>query len=173
MEMELVLRFDYGRSIPWVTRIDDGPLRAIAGPNMVVVRTSAPLRGKNLKTVSEFTIHQGETVFFVLSHGASHLPIPEPVDPETALEQTESFWCEWTSRCTYRGTWVEAVKRSLITLKALTYWLTGGIIAAPTTSLPESLGGPRNWDYRFGWLRDAAFTLQALMRGPGRFCAAL
>jgi GH15 family glucan-1,4-alpha-glucosidase len=163
MEMELILRFDYGRSVPWVTRMDDGPLRAIAGPNMVVVRTSAPLRGENLKTVSEFTIHQGETVFFVLSYCASHLPIPEPIDPEKALEQAESFWCEWSSRCTYRGPWSEAVERSLITLKALTYWPTGGIIAAPTTSLPEDPGGRRNWDYRFGWLRDATFTLQAFM----------
>jgi len=163
MQMELFLRFDYGQAVPWVTRMDDGSLRAIAGPNMVILRTSAPLRGENLKTVSEFTVDEGETVPFVLTYSASHLELPEPINPETALEKTEAFWREWTGRCTYRGPWAEAVQRSLITLKALTYWPTGGILAAPTTSLPEWLGGRRNWDYRFCWLRDASFTLWALM----------
>jgi GH15 family glucan-1,4-alpha-glucosidase len=163
MQMELSLRFDYGQSVPWVTRMDDGSLRAIAGPNMAVLRTSAPIRGEDLKTVSEFTVHEGETVPFVLTYGASHLSLPEPIDPEASLQKTEAFWREWTGRCTYRGPWAEVVERSLITLKALTYWPTGGILAAPTTSLPEKTGGKRNWDYRFCWLRDATFTLLVLM----------
>ncbi|MFY9527725.1 MAG: glycoside hydrolase family 15 protein [Candidatus Acidiferrales bacterium] len=163
MQMELSLRFDYGQSVPWVTRMDDGSLRAIAGPNMAVLRTSAPIRGEDLKTVSEFTVHEGETVPFVLTYGASHLSLPEPIDPQAALQKTEAFWREWTGRCTYRGPWAEVVERSLITLKALTYWPTGGILAAPTTSLPEKPGGKRNWDYRFCWLRDATFTLLVLM----------
>src|SRR6266404_1034002 len=163
IKMELSLRFDYGQSVPWVTRMEDGSLRAIAGPNMVVLRTSAPLRGEDLKTVSEFTVKEGETVPFVLTYVASHLVLPEAIDVETAQQKTESFWREWASRCSYEGPWTEAVERSLITLKALTYSLTGGILAAPTTSLPEKLGGERNWDYRYCWLRDATFTLLALM----------
>lgn len=163
MAMELTLRFDYGRSIPWVTRMEDGSLRAIAGPDMTILRTRAPLRGENMKTVSEFTISKGETVAFVLAYGVSHGPVPEPIDGEKALEETETFWREWTSRCTYRGPFSEAVERSLITLKALTYAPTGGILAAATTSLPEKPHGARNWDYRFCWLRDATFTLLALM----------
>jgi GH15 family glucan-1,4-alpha-glucosidase len=164
MQMELSLRFDYGRSVPWVTRMDDGTLRAIAGPNMVFLRTTAPLHGENLSTVSEFTVSEGETVAFVLSHVQSHLEPPKAIDPEAALERTEKFWREWIGRCVHEGPWAEAVQRSLITLKALTYWPTGGILAAPTTSLPECLGGNRNWDYRFCWLRDASFTLWTLMR---------
>jgi GH15 family glucan-1,4-alpha-glucosidase len=163
MQMNLSLRFDYGRSVPWVTRMEDGSLRAIAGPNMVVLRTPAQLRGENLHTVSEFVVNEGETVPFVLTYQASHCPEPNPIDPQAALEQTEALWRDWTSRCTYRGPWAEAVERSLITLKALTYGPTGGIVAAPTTSLPERPGGTRNWDYRFCWLRDATFTLGALM----------
>jgi len=163
MEMELALRFDYGQSVPWVTRMDDGSLRAIAGPNMVVLRTSAPIRGENLKTVSEFTVREGETVAFVLTYSASHLALPKAIDVERALEKTETFWREWASRCTYKGPWIEPVERSLITLKALTYWPTGGILAAPTTSLPERPGGERNWDYRYCWLRDASFSLWTLM----------
>jgi GH15 family glucan-1,4-alpha-glucosidase len=163
MEMELALRFDYGQSVPWVTRMDDGSLRAIAGTNMVVLRTSAPIRGETLKTVSEFTVKEGETVSFVLTYSASHLALPRAINVERALEKTEKFWHEWTNRCTYEGPWIEPVERSLITLKALTYWPTGGILAAPTTSLPERLGGERNWDYRFCWLRDASFSLWALM----------
>jgi GH15 family glucan-1,4-alpha-glucosidase len=163
MRMELILRFDYGQWVPWVTS-SDHTLRAIAGPNMVVLRTAAPLRGEDLKTISEFTIHAGETISFVLSYCASHLPQPKAADPQAALARTQQFWQEWTGRCTYRGPWAEAVERSLITLKALTYLPTGGILAAATTSLPEKLGGERNWDYRFCWLRDASFTLGALMR---------
>ncbi len=163
MTMELVLRFDYGRSTPWVTRLQDGVLRAIAGPDMVVLQTTAPIRGENLKTVSDFTIHEGETVTFVLSYGPSYEDLPQPVDPEQALRETVSFWQEWAGKAHLCGEYADAVERSLITLKALTYRHTGGIVAAPTTSLPEQLGGPRNWDYRYCWLRDATFTLLALM----------
>jgi GH15 family glucan-1,4-alpha-glucosidase len=163
MRMSLSLRFDYGSSVPWVTRMEDGSLRAIVGPNMVVLRTPAPLRGENLHTVSEFEVNEGETVPFTLTYAESHSLPPEPIDPEAALEKTEAFWRDWTSRCTYRGPWAEDVERSLITLKALTYQPTGGIVAAPTTSLPERPGGSRNWDYRLCWLRDATFALWALM----------
>ena len=163
MTMELTIRFDYGRTIPWVTRLEDGTLRAIAGPDMLVLRTPAPVRGENLSTVSEFTVGEGETVPFVLSYGASHGRVPPALDAERALEETETYWRKWADRCTYRGSRAEAVCRSLITLKALTYLPTGGIVAAPTTSLPEKLHGVRNWDYRFCWLRDATFTLLALV----------
>jgi GH15 family glucan-1,4-alpha-glucosidase len=163
MIMDLTIRFDYGRTIPWVTRLEDGTLRAIAGPDMTALRTPAPLKGENLSTVSEFTVGEGETVPFVLSYGPSHGPIPHAIDVERELEQTETYWRQWTERCTYSGPWGEAVCRSLITLKALTYLPTGGIVASPTTSLPEKAQGVRNWDYRFCWLRDATFTLLALM----------
>ncbi len=164
IRMELVLRFDYGASVPWVTRLDEGHgLRAIAGPDMVVLRTRAELRGEGLSTVSEFTVSEGEQVPFVLTHGPSHLDLPHEVDPASALRATDEFWSGWTKRCTYRGEWSEAVTRSLITLKALTYVPTGGVVAAPTTSLPEQPGGSRNWDYRFCWLRDATFTLLAML----------
>jgi len=163
MRTELVLRFDYGSTVPWVTRMDDGALRAVAGPDMVVMRTTAPLRGEGLRTVGEFTVAAGETVAFSLTHAPSHLPAPAPIDTGAALAATEAFWREWSSRCHEAGEWSEAVQRSLITLKALTYRPTGGIVAAPTTSLPEQLGGPRNWDYRFCWLRDATLTLLALV----------
>lgn len=163
MKMELSLRFDYGQSVPWVTRLDDGSLRAIAGTNMVVLRTSAPIHGENLKTVSEFTVKAGETVSFVLTYSPSHLALPKTINVERAIKKTEEFWQKWTGQCTYQGPWIESVERSLITLKALTYWPTGGILAAPTTSLPERISGERNWDYRFCWLRDASFSLWALM----------
>ncbi len=163
MRMELVLRFDYGRSVPWVTRIDDTAIRAIAGPDMVVLRTATAVRGENLKTVSEFTIAEGDTVSFVLSYRPSYEELPDPIDPERALEDTNRFWQEWASRAKLSGEYAGAVERSLITLKALTYCHTGGIVAAPTTSLPERLDGERNWDYRYCWIRDATFTLLALM----------
>ncbi|HWG60068.1 MAG TPA: glycoside hydrolase family 15 protein [Candidatus Acidoferrales bacterium] len=163
MCMELVLRFDYGRSVPWVTRTDDGCLRGVAGPNMVVLRTPVEFRGENMKTVAEFSVSEGESVPFVLTYGQSHLPAPEPIDPRRAFTDTEKFWTDWSSRCLYRGPWKDVVQRSLITLKALTYWSTGGVLAAATTSLPERPGGERNWDYRFCWLRDASFTLLVLM----------
>ncbi len=168
--MELVLRFDYGRSIPWVTRLEDGTLRAISGPDMVVLRTDATLRGENLKTISEFTVAEGQSISFVLTYAPSYGKLPKPIHPEHELQLTTDFWTDWSSKVTseksehrYKGDYTEAVRRSLITLKALTYAPTGGIVAAPTTSLPESLGGKRNWDYRFCWLRDATFTLLALM----------
>lgn len=164
MKMELTLRFDYGQSVPWVTSLEDGSQRAIAGPNMVILRTPVAIRGEDLKTLAEFALKEGETVPFVLTYAASNSPLPDPIDPHAALEGTQKFWGEWASRCTYGAAAKEVVQRSLITLKALTYWPTGGIIAAPTTSLPERIGGKRNWDYRFCWLRDATFTLRALMK---------
>jgi GH15 family glucan-1,4-alpha-glucosidase len=163
MGMELVIRFGYGAIVPWVSRLEDGTLRAIAGPDMLVLRTSVPHHGENMKTVAEFTVTEGQTVPFVLTHCSSHLSPPCPMDAQAALEATETYWAEWAERCPASGPWTEAVVRSLITLKALTYVPTGGIVAAPTTSLPEQLGGIRNWDYRFCWLRDATLTLLALM----------
>ena len=163
MRMELVLRFDYGRTVPWVTRMEDGALRAIAGPDLVTLHTPAPIHGEDLKTVADFEVASGETMSFVLTHGSSHVAPPEAIDPEAALKATEEFWTEWASRNKSRGEWDEAVMRSLITLKALTYAPTGGLVAAPTTSLPEQLGGKRNWDYRYCWLRDATLTLLAMM----------
>ncbi len=167
MCMELVLRFDYGFSVPWVTRLDDGTWRAISGPDMVVLRTDAPLRGENMKTVSEFTLPEGQSVSFVLTYAASYGDIPQPITPEHELQLTTDFWTDWSGKLTsqekYNGDYTEAVRRSLITLKALTYAPTGGIVAAPTTSLPEHIGGRRNWDYRYCWLGDATFTLLALM----------
>jgi GH15 family glucan-1,4-alpha-glucosidase len=163
MRTELAIRFDYGSFVPWVTKVAKGTLRAIAGPDMMVLRTPVRLHGHNLKTVGTFSVAEGERAPFVLTYHPSHLPLPEPVDPEAALADTRAFWEEWSSRCSNGGEWTAAVKRSLITLKALTYKPTGGIVAAPTTSLPEELGGPRNWDYRYCWLRDATFTLLSLM----------
>jgi GH15 family glucan-1,4-alpha-glucosidase len=163
MGMELVIRFGYGAIVPWVTRLEDGTLQAIAGPDMLVLRTPVPHHGENMKTVAEFTVAEGETVPFVLTHCPSHLSPPRPIDAQAALEATERYWTEWAGRCRATGPWTDAVVRSLITLKALTYAPTGGIVAAPTTSLPEQLGGTRNWDYRFCWLRDATLTLLALM----------
>jgi len=163
MRMELVLRFDYGRTVPWVTRMDDGTLRAIAGPDLVTLHTPAPIRGENMKTVAEFEVAAGESVPLVLTHGQSNQKPPRAIDPAMALEQTETFWSKWASRNQSHGEWDEAVMRSLIVLKALTYRPTGGLVAAPTTSLPEQLGGTRNWDYRYCWLRDATLTLLSLM----------
>ena len=163
MEMELVLRFDYGRSVPWVSRLDDGTLRAIAGPDMTVLRTRAPLRGEDMTTCSEFTIEAGKSTSFVLTYGPSYRGLPQHVDAHAALRDTVEFWQQWVSRSKLHGEFAAELERSLITLKALTYRHTGGIVAAPTTSLPEQLGGQRNWDYRYCWLRDATFTLLALM----------
>jgi GH15 family glucan-1,4-alpha-glucosidase len=163
MRTELVLRFDYGCVIPWVTRLSNGTLRAVAGPDMVIISASVPLHGEDMTTVAEFSVSAGESACFVLTYAASHLPEPVPVEPYQALVDTERFWRDWSSRCTYAGEWPEAVGRSLMTLKALTYAPTGGLVAAPTTSLPERIGGARNWDYRFCWLRDATLTLLALM----------
>ncbi|AWM03086.1 glycoside hydrolase family 15 protein [Bradyrhizobium amphicarpaeae] len=162
MRMELVIRFGFGVDIPWVRRIDHS-LLAIAGQDMTVLRTPVKTRGEDLTTVSDFEVRAGDTVPFVLTYGPSHLDPPAPIDPEIALQETEKFWQEWCSRSTRDGDYRDLVMRSLITLKALTFAPTGGIVAAPTTSLPEKLGGSRNWDYRFCWLRDATFTLLALM----------
>ena len=162
MRLELILRFDYGFAVPWVNRLGDGTWRAIAGPDMVVMRTPVTLRGQNLHTVAEFESVEGQTIPFVLTHGPSHRSPPVAIDPVTALGETEKFWTSWASRCESLGEWSEDIVRSLITLKALTYAPTGGIVAAPTTSLPEQRGGTRNWDYRFCWLRDATQTLLAL-----------
>ena len=163
MRMELVFRFGFGVDVPWVKRTEDGALLAICGQDMTVLRTAVETRGKDMTTVAEFEVNEGETVPFVLTYGPSHLALPEPINPVQALQETEDFWTEWCSRCTYEGECGDLVMRSLITLKALTYGPTGGIVAAPTTSLPEKLGGARNWDYRYCWLRDATFTLLALM----------
>jgi GH15 family glucan-1,4-alpha-glucosidase len=163
MRVELVLRFDYGQTVPWVTRLHDGRLRAIAGPDVVTLATPVPLRGEGLKTVGAFSVSEGETVPFVLTHGPSHLAPAEPVEAAAALQRTEEFWQAWCAESRIHGECSEAVSRSLITLKALTYAPTGGIVAAPTTSIPEWLGGVRNWDYRYCWLRDATLTLLAFL----------
>jgi GH15 family glucan-1,4-alpha-glucosidase len=165
MCMELVIRFGYGAIVPWVTRLPDGGLRAVAGPDMLILHTPVESHGEDLRTVGEFTVAAGETVPFVLTYAPSHLPPPAPPEPAAVLASTEAFWTEWSARCHAGSLWPEAIVRSLVTLKALTYAPTGGIIAAPTTSLPEQIGGPRNWDYRFCWLRDATLTLLALMNG--------
>jgi GH15 family glucan-1,4-alpha-glucosidase len=162
MTMTLRLRFEYGHVVPWVRRLDDG-LSAIAGPDAVWLRTPVELRGEHLTTLADFTVAQGQRIPFVLTHQLSHLPAPDPVDAEKALRDTEDWWDGWMSQCGYRGHWQPEVRRALMLLKALTYAPTGGILAAATTSLPEQLGGPRNWDYRYCWLRDATFTLQALL----------
>ena len=163
MSTELVIRFGYGATVPWMTKLDDGMRRAIAGPDMVLLRTTAPLRGEDFKTVGEFTVGPGETVPFTLTYMQSHLPVPAAENPIDQLRATQHFWLNWTAKSRVCGPWADTVNRSLITLKALTYARTGGIVAAPTTSLPEHIGGPRNWDYRYCWLRDATLTLLALM----------
>jgi GH15 family glucan-1,4-alpha-glucosidase len=162
MRMELRLRFDYGHVVPWVYR-EDGDLVAVAGPDAVWLRSPVRTDGRDLATAAEFSVGPGDQAPFVLTWRASHLPPPRPLDPIMELGATEGFWQGWVSGCTYDGEWREAVVRSLLTLKALTYAPTGGIVAAVTTSLPEQLGGVRNWDYRFCWLRDATITLQALL----------
>jgi GH15 family glucan-1,4-alpha-glucosidase len=166
MQMELVLRVDYGFSIPWVSRLKhDSGIKAIVGPDTAVLRTPVELRGENMHTVADFTVSPGERVPFALAYSPSHLRIPPGRDPHTALARTENHWLEWSARSRVEGKYAEPIRRSLITLKALAYEPTGGIVAAPTTSLPEQLGGTRNWDYRYCWLRDATITLLAMMRG--------
>ena len=168
MRMEFVLRFDYGLTIPWVTE-GDHELRAVSGPNMVVLRSqcvkgsAAHLHGEDLTTVADFTLEEGQEVCFILSYAASNEKVPDAPEVESALQETEAFWTDWSSSSTYKGPYGEAVLRSLITLKSLCYRPTGGLIAAPTMGLPESIGGERNWDYRYCWLRDAAFTLLILI----------
>jgi GH15 family glucan-1,4-alpha-glucosidase len=162
--LELIIRFDYGSLVPWVRRVEDG-LVAIGGPDAVHLATPVHLHGENLHTVGEFTVRAGERVPFVLTWYPSHEPPPPCIEAARGLVETEAWWRSWSGRMQFGGEYREAVLRSLITLKALTYAPTGGIVAAPTTSLPEHPGGERNWDYRFCWLRDATFSLYALMAG--------
>ena len=169
IRMDLALRFDYGLTVPWVTTAD-GELRAVAGPNMVVLRTDctgakpAELHGEHLTTVSRFTLREGQQQSFVLSYASSIKEVPAPVLIDAAFKDTESFWREWIGRSKYEGPYKDIVERTLLTLKAMTYNPTGGIVASVTSSLPEDIGGMRNWDYRYCWLRDTAFTLLVLMR---------
>jgi GH15 family glucan-1,4-alpha-glucosidase len=163
MHSELVARFDYGISVPWVSRIEDGALSFVAGDTMLLLRTEVPLRGESMKTVGSFSVTQGQCAAFVLSHQISYEEPAAAESPRALLDATERFWCDWSTRCEAAGPYSEAVQRSLITLKALTFAPSGGMVAAATTSLPEQISGPRNWDYRFCWLRDATLTLLALM----------
>jgi GH15 family glucan-1,4-alpha-glucosidase len=169
MHMDLVLRFDYGVAVPWMTKHEE-ELHAVAGKDMAILRTRclsgkvAELVGEDLKTVSDFVLREGDRLCFTLTYGNSFEDVPEPISPDDALSDTHDYWCEWSDRSTYRGQYVEAVQRSLMTLKAMTYRPTGGIVAAVTAGLPERIGGERNWDYRYCWLRDTSFTLLVLMR---------
>lgn len=164
MRMELVVRFDYGLTIPWVSRIEEG-ISAVAGPDALFLRTEAAIEGRDMTTVAEFEVAEGEMVPFTLTWSQSHLPQPDALDAEWAIEVSEGWWSEWSTSCAFEGEWRDEVVRSLLVLKALTYGETGAIVAAPTTSLPEELGGERNWDYRYCWLRDAALSLDALILG--------
>jgi GH15 family glucan-1,4-alpha-glucosidase len=163
MRLDLTIRFDYGSIVPWVRRLEDGIL-AVAGPDALHLATPVDLVGRDFHTVAEFEVRAGERVPFVLTWFPSNLDLPQPVDAEQALVETEAFWRDWVGACAHTGRFRDPVVRSLVTLKALTYAPTGGIVAAPTTSLPEALGGVRNWDYRYCWLRDATLTLLALVR---------
>ncbi len=163
MSCEIVIRFDYGITIPWVTRTDRTSHQAVAGPHLVVVRSPVKLKGRDMRTVGSFRVRKGDRIPFVMTHGESHLDPPGPLDPEAALSDTERFWTKWTDSARVRTVWLKRIIRSLVTLKALTYRPTGGIVAAATTSLPERIGAERNWDYRYCWLRDATFTLLAFM----------
>ena len=165
MRTELVLRFDYGLLVPWATRLEDGRLSFIAGPDRVILSSQVPLRGEHLTTAGEFEVRAGERVSFVLSYCPSYHSLPAPIDADAALRATTRFWHRWIRESSGAGEYTDAVRRSLITLKALIYRPTGGSLAAATTSLPEAIGGVRNWDYRYCWLRDATFTLQAMMNG--------
>ena len=163
MRSVLRLRMDYGSVIPWVRKVDHQVV-AVAGPDACWLRSDVPTYGKDFATYADFTVGPGERVSFVLTWNPSHLPPPVPADPNVMLAQTEAIWQQWIAESSYDGDWPDAVRRSLLTLKALTYEPTGGIVAAPTTSLPEEIGGVRNWDYRYCWLRDATMTLAALLR---------
>lgn len=163
MQMDLAIRFDYGRTIPWVTATEDG-LRAVAGSDMVTLRTSVPLHGEGMTTRSNFTVRKGEEVTFTLTNSSSVQKAPKVLSVKRALAETQSFWRGWSRKNKYTGTYADAVERSLMTLKAMTYKPSGGIVAAATTSLPEKIGGARNWDYRYCWLRDTSFTLLILMQ---------
>lgn len=162
LSMDLIVRFDYGRTVPWVTQ-KEGRTHAVAGPNAVALWTNVETYGHDLSTRADFEVSAGQRALFVLTWYSSHQYAPKHLDPVQSLEETEKYWTKWSAQCTYQGPWKEAVVRSLITLKALTFDPTGGILAAITTSVPEFIGGVRNWDYRFCWLRDATFTLYAMM----------
>ena len=164
MRMELIIRFDYGWVVPWVRRIENG-IRAIAGPDTLHCYTDVNLRGENFHTVADFVVSEGQSVSFDLVWSYTYGSVPQPADVKKSLMDTEAWWRKWSEHCTYNGEWKEAVLRSLITLKALTYAQPGGMVAAATTSLPQKLGGVRNWDYRYCWLRDATFALYSLMLG--------
>jgi GH15 family glucan-1,4-alpha-glucosidase len=163
MAMELTIRFDYGLSVPWINSVGEGLMHAIVGPHLIVINGGTALTHADGSVKAEFVINRGETIPFVIMHSPSHHAAPLPISPGAALAQTERFWLDWVAQGTYQGLARDAVERSLIVLKALTYSPTGGIVAAPTTSLPEEIGGERNWDYRYCWLRDATFTLLAFM----------
>jgi GH15 family glucan-1,4-alpha-glucosidase len=169
LDLDLVIRFDYGSIVPWVRRLAEGGIVAIAGPENLIVRTDVPLHGENMTTRASFTVHPGQRHSFQLLWWSVDQRAPETFEePEAMLERTVAWWREWSRRCTYQGPWRAEVQRSLLTLKALTYNPTGAIVAAPTTSLPEEIGGVRNWDYRYCWLRDSTFTLYALLSSGHR-----
>jgi GH15 family glucan-1,4-alpha-glucosidase len=167
MQMELIIRFDYGQIVPWVRKRDRG-LEAIAGPDGLILRTPIETRGKDLTTIAEFTVGEGDRVPFILTWFVSHKNPPRAIHPDHALRDTEQFWGDWSEQFQGQGRWRDAVMRSLVVLKGLTYAPTGGVVAAATTSLPEQIGGPRNWDYRYCWLRDATFALFSLLRAGYR-----
>ena len=162
MRSELAIRFDYGAIVPWVRRVGHARV-AIAGPDALCLRTPLEIHGEEMTTVSEFILRPGERIPFVLTWFPSHEPLPDEIDPEAALADTEEYWLEWAAGCSHHGDYHEEIHQSLLLLKALTYAPTGGIVAAPTTSLPEWIGGVRNWDYRYCWLRDATLTLLAML----------
>ena len=163
MHMDLVMRFDFGLTVPWVTQERPGTLIAIAGPNRLVLNATVPLRGEGWHTIADFNVRHGQTVSFELTYTGSIDPLPSKGNAQSELRRTEKWWRSWISRCKYRGAFSGAVKRSLIVLKALIHIPTGGIVAAPTTSLPEQPGGRLNWDYRYCWLRDATFSMLGLI----------
>jgi GH15 family glucan-1,4-alpha-glucosidase len=163
MRTELAIRFDYGVTIPWVSRRDTRTMTAVAGPHLLTFRTRAEVRGEDMHSVAQFTVGKGTTYSFVLAYGQSFGPLPQSIDSFIALDETERFWQRWAAICKAKGKWRTAIMRSLLTLKGLSYAPTGGIVAAATTSLPEQIGGTRNWDYRYCWLRDATFTLLAFL----------
>ena len=163
MRTELVIRFDYGVTVPWVSRRDSRTMTAVAGPHLLTFRTRAEVRGENMHSVAEFTVSKGTSYTFVLAYGQSYGPLPQSIDSFIALEETERTWQRWAAICKAKGKWRNAIMRSLLTLKGLSYAPTGGIVAAVTTSLPEKIGSTRNWDYRYCWLRDATFTLLAFL----------
>jgi GH15 family glucan-1,4-alpha-glucosidase len=167
MRFELVIRFDHGRIIPWVRRVDDA-LLAIAGPDALCLRSPIDTHGEDMTTIAEFTVAEGERLAFVLTWFPSHEAMPDPIDAERVLAETEEYWLDWASTLMSAGDYHEEINESLVVLKAMTFAPTGGIVAAPTTSLPEAIGGERNWDYRFCWLRDATLTLLAMLRAGSR-----